>query len=286
MRLTEHACAKVNLTLRILGRRPDGFHALESLVAFAEAAADVLTLDTTREPDVTVTGPFAGALGHDGNLVAAAMLAVTEAFPGAQLGHVSLEKNLPVAAGIGGGSADAAATLRLLRRANPLAQPDDDTWAAIAASLGSDVPVCVAQRLTVMTGRGEILTRVPQTTLPSAVLVNPRAPVPANKTAAVFKALAAPPVQTDAGPHQSQDLSLEAWAAIPNDLEPAARRVMPVIDDVLAALHAQTGARLVRLSGAGPTCFALFNSLEAAQQAATSIALSRTSWWVAASPLR
>ncbi len=279
----ELARAKVNLTLRILGKRLDGYHELESLVAFADEA-DVLTLDLRRPMGLTVTGPMAVALneGHD-NLVAQAMaLAMAEA-PGLAIGHITLEKHLPVAAGIGGGSANAAATLRLLRRANPSLSID---VVRLATRLGADVAVCLANVAATMTGIGEQVAPLGRMLDLPAVMVNPMVAVPANKTAAVFKALSAAPV----GAKRSELIIwpldiLTSIAASGNDLEPPATQVMPVIADVLAALRALPGSRLARVSGAGPSCFALFDTLESANAAKSALASSRQQWWIRATRL-
>jgi 4-diphosphocytidyl-2-C-methyl-D-erythritol kinase len=195
MRLTEHARAKVNLTLTVHGRRVDGFHELSSVVAFADDAADLLEMDFTRPPGLSITGPFAQHLVGDANLILDAVSATTRAMPELAVGYVTLHKALPVAAGIGGGSADAAAALRLIQRGNPHVAVDPAVWSRLAASLGSDVPVCLENQMSTMSGRGEAV--VPLSAPPlAAVLVNPMAPVPSSKTAAVFKALAAPPLES------------------------------------------------------------------------------------------
>ena len=285
--LTERARAKVNLTLRIIGRRPDGYHELESLVAFAEVG-DELTLDLAALVGLTVSGPFAAALaGHD-NLALRALQRAHEAEPRLRLGALHLEKRLPVAAGIGGGSADAAAALRLVRAANPELAASVD-WMGLASRLGADVAVCVVDRLSVMAGVGERVTPLaPRTPLP-ALLVNPMCDVPAKKTAAVFKALAAPaiagppPPVTDWPCHAGAFLA--ALAGSGNDLELPARVVMPGVTTVLEALWSCAGVRLARLSGAGPTCFALFDTTTAASQACHDLGRRYPGWWVAATQL-
>jgi 4-diphosphocytidyl-2-C-methyl-D-erythritol kinase len=178
----EFAPAKVNLTLEVLGRRADGYHELNSLVAFA-SVGDHVTLDTSKPVGTSVTGPF-GMTIAGANLIDVTLAKLAAAEPRLQLGHVTLEKQLPIAAGIGGGSADAAAVLRAVRRVNP-ALVDAVDWNAIAVSLGADVPVCLASRLSWMRGLGERvlpLEAAEAINLP-ALIVNPLAPVPADKTA-------------------------------------------------------------------------------------------------------
>lgn len=283
--VTERARAKINLTLSILGRRPDGYHALLSLVAFA-GAADEITLDPEAPAGVTVTGPFAAAISG-ANLIDTALTLVTDAVPGLTIGHVTLCKNLPVASGVGGGSSDAAAVLRAIRKAHPAATAHLD-WSTIARRLGADVPVCFADRAAWMTGAGETLHPL-DTPLPSldAVLVNPQAPVPADKTARVFRALGAPPLAAnDASvpsaipniPDRTELLAL--MTRIGNDLEAPATAVVPEIEEVIAALDACPGARLTRLSGAGPTCFAIFGDAATAQSAAAALKAAHPAWWI------
>jgi 4-diphosphocytidyl-2-C-methyl-D-erythritol kinase len=187
--VTEQARAKVNLTLNVLGKRPDGYHALDSLVAFADIA-DTVTLSTSRPVGVSVTGPFSASISGE-NLISVCLQKLTAAEPRLALGQVTLEKKLPVAAGVGGGSSDAGALLRAVRRANPQFESSLD-WAALATSLGADVPVCFANQSQWMSGIGDVLEPL-GSPLPvlDAVLVNPRVPVPADKTARVFKALGA-----------------------------------------------------------------------------------------------
>jgi 4-diphosphocytidyl-2-C-methyl-D-erythritol kinase len=284
--VTERARAKINLTLSILGRRPDGYHALLSLVAFA-GAADEITLDPEAPAGVTVTGPFATAISGT-NLIDTALTLVSNAVPGLTIGHVTLCKNLPVASGVGGGSSDAAAVLRAIRKAHPAATAQLD-WSTIARRLGADVPVCFTDRAAWMSGAGEMLHPL-DTPLPrlDAVLVNPQAPVPVDKTARVFRALGAPhlaandasvPSAIPAIPDRTELLAL--MTRIGNDLEAPATAVVPEIEEVIAALDACPGARLPRLSGAGPTCFAVFGDVATAQSAAAAMTAAHPAWWIA-----
>jgi 4-diphosphocytidyl-2-C-methyl-D-erythritol kinase len=374
--ITELARAKVNLTLEVLGRRPDGYHELASLVAFAEIG-DLITLD----PDVplkigdaadavTISGPFATSLVGE-NLIITTLQRLAAVAPGLQIGPIHLAKHLPVAAGIGGGSADAAAMLRAVRHATA-GQPQATAvpWAAIAASLGADVPVCVASRACWMTGTGGALTALPGLPTLDVVLVNSLGPVPADKTAQVFRALNAPalaaqyrpeplestsdwgfalatashpvpsrPAATSQGtakainpapgalgdvadatadhpPADTADtgdrrrLLLDQLRRRGNHLEVATRVVVPAVADVLDELARlgtagdPTGGNewpragqptlpseeLARplawaMSGAGPTCFALFASAAAAKSARDHIRRRHPTWWVVATQI-
>jgi 4-diphosphocytidyl-2-C-methyl-D-erythritol kinase len=269
----EPAPAKINLYLRVTGRRADGYHELDSLAVFA--AGDRLRAEPSETLSLAVDGPFGATLaGEADNLVlrAARVLAAVHALePQARL---VLEKNLPVASGIGGGSADAAACLRALGRlwrvsASPVLA------AGLAAGLGADVPVCLASRPARMQGIGEILRPAPALPRFGLVLANPGVPV---ATPAVFRARAGdfsapaalPPGWPDAAA-MARDL-----AALGNDLEAPAIALCPPIADVLGALRARPGCLLARMSGSGATCFGLFaTAAEAERQAA---ALPAT-WW-------
>ncbi len=287
MTLFDTARAKVNLTLRVLGRRSDGYHALESLVAFA-LFGDELSLTPGGETGLEVAGPFADALGPgDDNLVLQAAEAVLDTWPEARSGAFRLTKNLPVAAGLGGGSADAAAALRLLMGANPdIAM--EPALARTAVSLGADVNVCLEQSAAMMRGIGENVE--PVTGFPSlaVVLANPRQPV---ATPAVFEALRAPPVasppagQGGGRAFGSGDEVVAFIRAHGNDLEAPAVSVLPVIADVKTALAALDGCQVAGLSGSGATCFGLFATQEEAETAAGELAAARPDWWVVASTL-
>jgi 4-diphosphocytidyl-2-C-methyl-D-erythritol kinase len=282
--LAAFAPAKVNLTLHVLGRRVDGYHELESLVAFADVG-DKLTLVAGEGLSLDVAGPTAAAAGADtDNLVLKAARALAERIGGLRLGRFSLEKQLPVAAGLGGGSSDAAAALRLIARANGLS-PADGRVREAARATGADVPVCLEPKARLMRGIGEILS--PPIALPPlpAVLINPGVAVP---TRDVFKALAAPPLSGPAQPDDFFTIEVDAaalisvFAARRNDLEPPAVRLQPVIADVLAALRGASGCALARMSGSGATCFGLFNSAPAAEAAAQKIQGAHPAWWVRA----
>jgi 4-diphosphocytidyl-2-C-methyl-D-erythritol kinase len=290
--LTEDARAKVNLTLRVVGRRVDGYHELESMVAFADCA-DRLGLTPGSKLNLATTGPLAQDCGETAdNLVFKAAQLLGERVPGLKLGDFTLDKVLPVAAGIGGGSADAAAALRLLAQANGLAI-DDARLIEVAKLTGADVPVCLASRPCVMTGVGETLLPLSLPKLP-CVMVNPRVPV---ATRDVFKALGlrngelrvgvADVLRATAWPEDGASVEdwVEVLAAGSNDLEAPATRIQPVIGEVLSALSATNGAWLVRMSGSGATCFAIFENTPEAQRAAQKIRLDHPQWWVHAGTL-
>jgi len=284
--LTEQAFAKVNLTLRVIGRRPDGYHALDSLVVFARLA-DTLTFVPGQPLALTVRGPTGAAAGPVAdNLVLRAAQALAGRVPGLKLGAFRLRKTLPVAAGLGGGSADAAAALRLLARANRLT-PDDPRLMAAAKDTGADVPVCLDPRPRRMRGIGEVLSG--PLALPGlpAVLVNPGVAVPTRDVFAMLKApevAGASSMPVDDVPRERAAL-LTYLALHGNDLEPAAIALQPVIGDVLAELRALPGCRLARMSGSGATCFGLFDSLKAAMRESARLARVNPSWWLRSSVL-
>ncbi|MBX3446355.1 MAG: 4-(cytidine 5'-diphospho)-2-C-methyl-D-erythritol kinase [Parvibaculaceae bacterium] len=285
-RVVEEARAKVNLSLRVLGRRADGYHELQSLVVFA-SIGDRIEVHPAADLTLDIGGPFAGALsGEPDNLVLRAACGLRE-LCGVEAGaHIVLEKNLPVASGIGGGSADAAATLRALMRLWDVA-PDEAALIRLAASLGADVPVCLAAAPALMCGTGERIERIGHLPKFSMLLVNPGAPV---STADVFRALTAPPLAiSPARPVIPEFKSLDElvrWLhAEPNDLEPSARKLEPLIGDVIGEIAATAGCRLARMSGSGATCFGLYETLEEARIAAAELRSSRPAWWVAASPV-
>ena len=290
--LVETARAKVNLTLRVLGRRPDGYHDLDSIVAFADCA-DRLTLEPGSELSLTTCGPRAAECGDmSDNLVARVARALGERVPGLTFGHFALDKHLPVAAGIGGGSADAAAALRLLAKANNIAL-DDLRLMEVARATGADIPVCVASQACVMGGVGEDLTPLNLPTMP-CVMVNPRVAVP---TKDVFAALGLRSGEFRAGVGEVLEAitlpidgaSLEEWiiqlSGGTNDLEAPALKLQPVIGEVLAALRATTGVRLARMSGSGATCVAIYDDDIHAKSAAQIIARDHVGWWVHAGAL-
>jgi len=280
--LLEKASAKINLTLRVIGRRADGYHDLESLVVFADVA-DELTLQSGADDLLEVSGPFGGKSGADAdNLVLKALSAFRQRAVGLKGGRFLLEKNVPVAAGLGGGSADAAAALRLIARANAIAL-DDPRLLEAARTVGADVPVCVEPFPRIMCGVGEVLS--PPLELPAlpAVLVNPAVALSTRDVFGKFTGgqgeggLAEVPREFDA--------LIEYLNHHGNDLTAAAMACAPVVAEVLAALKRLPGAKLVRMSGSGSSCFALFATQREAAAAAQRLAAEQKGWWVQATSL-
>lgn len=277
--LSEKAFAKINLTLRVLGRRADGYHELESLVAFADVA-DALTLAPGAADGLDMSGPFASKSGPvDDNLVLKSLAELRRRIPSLKGGQFRLEKKLPVAAGIGGGSADAAAALRLLARANGIAF-DDPRLMAAAQSAGADVPVCLDSRPRIMRGIGDVLS--PPLDLPPipAILVNPSVALVTREVFGKFKGAYTGPVL--AGVPAKTGLLIEFLKQQGNDLTVAATECAPAVGEVLAALGSAPGSMLARMSGSGGTCFALFGSREEAAAAAQGLKRERATWWVQA----
>lgn len=282
--LIEPARAKVNLTLQVTGRRSDGYHELESLVVFAEVG-DELRFAPAPAMRLTLEGPFAAALSAEpDNLVLRAAQALSRRGGVTAGADITLVKNLPVASGIGGGSADAAAALRGLARLWGVNLPDSELQ-ALALTLGADVPVCLRGETVLMSGIGERLE--PLAALPPLwlLLVNPGVAV---STAAVFRELGGTfstvdePRLPPSGPAGLVDW-LRSHA---NDLEAPARRLAPAVDDVLSALDRSGDCLLARMSGSGATCFGLFESEARASAAAAGIARQHKDWWVAPARLR
>ena len=278
------APAKVNLTLHILGRLENGYHALHSLVAFA-SIGDRLTLTPSPGPfTLTMRGPTAAMAGETGdNLVLKAANALAARLPGLKGGHFSLLKRLPVAAGLGGGSSDAAAALRLLALHHGLPLEHDALLDAARAT-GSDVPVCLAGSLRVMTGTGHDLRPALDWPRLAGLLVNPGVAV---ATAPVFAALGLKPGMNHKAP-APQDMpqnatrpeALNLIASGRNDMEEAAIGLAPAIASALKSLEAQPGCQLARMSGSGATVFGLFPSCRAAGAAAKVIRAREPGWWV------
>ena len=266
--LTEAAPAKINLALHVRARRDDGYHEIETLFAFLRDG-DSVTVEEATEDSFALTGPFGELLSGEGrNLVLAARDAFLAAHGPLPPLAITLDKRLPVASGIGGGSADAAATLRALGRLQGVGVND---MSDIALRLGSDVPACLSGKTAIGAGRGEQLTPVDGLTGAAILLVNPGVAV---STAAVFGAWDGKDrgLLSDLGPSR-------------NDLEVPARVIAPVIGDVLAMLSVQSGATFVRMSGSGATCFALFESGAARHDAAVAVATAHPDWWFLESTL-
>jgi len=290
--LTDEGRSKVNLTLRVIGRRTDGYHDIESVVAFADCA-DRLTLTPGPELTLQMSGPLAQACGATSdNLVLKAARLLAERVPNMKAGRFTLDKVLPVAAGIGGGSADAAAALRLLAQLNGLSL-DDERLLEVALETGADVPVCLASRACDMTGVGETLLPLSLPIIP-CVMVNPCVPV---ATRDVFDALGLRSGELLVGATDvfrgtdwpEAGASVEDWVEVladnTNDLEAPATRIEPVIGAVIAALNATNGAWLARMSGSGATCFAIYENTADAGRAADKIRRDHPDWWVHAGTL-
>jgi len=273
--LTEIAHAKVNLALHVRARRADGYHELESLFAFC-ADGDELRASVRDDGALTlrIEGPFADDLGADAdNLVLRAAHALRQASATQSGADLVLDKRLPIASGIGGGSADAAATLRLLVRLWAL-RPMEIDFPAIATALGADVPACIGSRTMFGTGVGERLEAVDVDLAGTPILlVNPLVPCPTGPVFARWDGL-------DRGP-----LDPLEWRRGRNDLGPGAIALVPEIDEILAVLRAQLPG-LARMSGSGATCFALFASEDERDAAAHRIADDHPDWWLMTSSLR
>ena len=283
--VTAEAPAKLNLYLHVTGRRGDGFHLLDSLIAFANIG-DRLTAEPAPDGglDLHVTGPFAMSLAQEAdNLVLRAARALREAADVTAGARLTLEKNLPVASGIGGGSADAAAALWALTALWAVSLPEDD-MRALALSLGADVPICWVGRAAFVGGIGEAIDPAPPLPAAPLVLVNPLKPLPTPK---VFKARTGPFQE----PARFNDMAdspaalARLLAARRNGLTDAAVQAEPAVAEVLAALNAAPGTLLARMSGSGATCFALFETDAAAAAAATILAAAHSTWWVKAGRL-
>lgn len=288
-RAIELAPAKVNLSLHVLGRFDNGYHDLDSLVAFA-GCADVLTFELEPELSIVVDGPTAAGAGPDAdNLVLRAARELASLVPNLRLGRFNLVKRLPAAAGLGGGSSDAAAALRLLARANGLALDDPRLFEA-GKKVGADVPVCIDPRARVMAGVGDQLEDPLALPPLFAVLVNPRV---ALETRAVFHAMGLKPGERSrarerldfAQARTSADV-LALLARAFNDMEPAACGLSPAVAQTLGILAREPGARLARMSGSGATCFALFETRLDASRAGARLRAAHPAWWVCATVLR
>jgi 4-diphosphocytidyl-2-C-methyl-D-erythritol kinase len=279
----EKAPAKVNLTLRVLGRRADGYHEIESLVAFA-GVGDAVTFRPGGALALAVSGPTAAAAGDVAdNLVLKAARALAERVEGLKLGRFTLSKRLPVSAGLGGGSADAAAALRLLARANRMT-PDDPRLMQAARATGADVPVCLDPRARLMRGIGDILSDPLDLPRLFALLVNPGVAVATKDVFAALNVPSAEPLAQARTPAGSAGLLAEITNGR-NDLEGPAIELEPAIADVLAVLRKLPGCRLARMSGSGATCFGLFDSTRAASAAARTLRVGYPAWWTRATVL-
>lgn len=282
-RLEEQAPAKVNLDLRIIGRRPDGYHELDSIVAFT-AWADRLTFAPDHRLTLELGGPFAAALVEPtDNLVLRAVRRLADDAGRPPHVRIALDKRIPVAAGLGGGSADAAAALRGLNAFWELGLSASELR-ALALELGADVPVCLGSRPARMRGVGERLEPIALPVL-DLVLANPNVAVSTGRVFAALGACGPAPGSEQSVPTGREHLL--AWLRERgNDLEAPARRLAPVIDEVLVAMRAQSGCRLARMSGSGATCFGVFDDRSAAARAAQAMRRARPSWWVVSTATR
>lgn len=281
---TEFAPAKINLYLHVVGRRSDGYHLLDSLIAFA-GVGDRLEGERADDLTLAIEGPMASALlpEVEDNIVLKAARALARAAGIRSGARLTLTKILPVASGIGGGSADAAAALRLLMRLWDVSLSAAELY-DLALSLGADVPVCLAGRSAAMAGIGDSLRPTPVLPPVWLVLVNPRESLP---TPDVFRSRRG--VFSEHAPLEAAPATAEALVAAlldrRNDLTEAARQHVPAIDDVLAALSVTPGCLLARMSGSGATCFGLFGDETAARAAAAAVAAVHPGWWIAPAPL-
>ena len=284
----QRAPAKINLTLRVIGRRADGYHELESLVAFA-GLCDWIAFEPGRDLVLEVLGPRAVEAGpNDENLVLRASRALAAHVSGVKLGRFRLVKRLPAAAGLGGGSADAAAALRLLADEARLSV-DDPRVRAAATATGADVLACLRPQARMMTGVGDQLGPLVRLPRMFAVLVNPQVQVPTPK---VFAALGLAPGSTleSFAPSFNElgdgtTATLDFLALSRNDLELAAVRIAPAIAVVRERLLQIPEARVTGMSGSGATCFALFDDRRSATLARRIVAAERPDWWAEATSI-
>ncbi len=276
MRNSELARAKINLALHVTGRREDGYHLLDSIVAFA-GCGDRITVSRAAETSLNICGPFAQALADTGDNIVLRALSLFD--PDIRV-RIDLEKNLPVASGIGGGSADAAAVLRAVSRLCAVPLPAVDQ----VLRLGADVPVCLVQKPVRMQGIGELLTPLDLPQL-HAVLVNPGVGVATGPVFGALESWTNPAIEMGGADLTDAPGAIEWLASLRNDLQPSAVEQAPVIRDVLAALRSD-GADLSRMSGSGATCFGLFAEADAATSAADSLRESHPDWWVCPTELQ
>ncbi len=283
-RFTAHAPAKVNLTLHVGPPGRNGRHPLRSLTMFAHSATDMVHYGDDGEPlSLTVNGPMAGQISGD-NLVLEAARLLGAAIGRAVTGRFVLEKNLPVAAGIGGGSADAGAALRLLSAAWDV--EDVEVLLEVAAGLGGDVPAALLSQSLMMEGEGERVTPLEGLATLHGVLANPGLACPTGPVFKTYDGLGPRTRLGDDWPPEGDAGGLIAWTrAGRNDLEAAAILLVPQVATVLDAIEATPGAQLSRMSGSGATCFGLYDSAQAAQAAAALLKAAHPDWWVVASEL-
>ena len=275
------APAKINLYLHVTGKRADGYHLLDSLVAFTDIA-DAVRLEPSEKFAFTLEGPLAESLRNEPpetNLAVRAAQKASEFFNTPLNVHITLIKNLPTASGIGGGSSDAAAVLRLLATHWNL-DPQNPQLSTLAASLGQDIPCCLPAETCYFQGIGDVVTQGPMLPPTAIVLVNPNKALP---TPAVFKARTGeflPPARLDATPRTAQDLAVLLQQR-DNNLTETACALMPEIRTILAALTTTPECLLARMSGSGATCFGLYPDIKTAEQAAAHLRAAHPTWWIA-----
>lgn len=272
------ARAKINLFLHVGARRDDGFHPLQSLAIFT-AFGDRLAVEEAETLSLGIEGPFAAALGDGDNLVLKAARALAARAGRGAGAKITLTKNLPVASGVGGGSADAAAALRMLAALWRL-QPDENMLREIAMELGSDIPVCVESAPAFMEGRGEILTPISALPRLPILLVNPGVAVPTKDVFANLKERRGVEMTLPSGRFNDLADILRFLESTGNDLEAPALALQPVIGEVLSSLNAVPGALFTRMSGSGATCFALMPDDGGCARAAAALKDKYPDWWV------
>jgi 4-diphosphocytidyl-2-C-methyl-D-erythritol kinase len=281
--LREMAAAKINLYLHVTGKRADGFHELDSWVVFADIG-DTLEVAKADTLSLVVEGPYVAGVPERDNSVLAAARVLIAAYGVTEGASITLHKRLPIAAGIGGGTADAAATLRLLVRLWNIKVTDAELQ-AIGATLGSDVPACLRASSLYMNGVGEQITLAPEIAGWEAVLVYPGTSLSTQEVFARFSQRFSSAMR-----HPKAFATVEAGTQFlqqaKNDLQPIATELRPVIGDVLAALEVQQGCLLSRMSGSGTTCYGIYNTKENAQNAALVLANAYPEWWVQETKLR
>lgn len=292
----QSAPAKLNLTLTILGRRTDGFHELVSLVAFARDVADTVTLTSGQQGSVTFSGPFGSDLYASETNTVLQTLSLVAQQGGSSLGalqqcNVLVDKNIPLASGLGGGSADAAAVIRAVKEVFPKAGKTIN-WLALARQIGADVPVCLASSVQMMSGVGETLQPVAMFPKLFAVMIKTDTSALSNKTQRVFETLDAKPIHEDEQRERDSNFEFSCTEDVAafvrqtgNSLLEPARTLMPTLDAPLAALESSPGCLAASLSGAGPTIFGLFADKTSAETAARAIQTAKQAWWVRASGL-
>lgn len=280
----EFAPAKINLYLHLTGRRPDGYHLISSLIAFADVG-DEIAVGSGAGLTLTIEGPFAAGLSNNStNLVMRAAASLAEALGVPANAAIRLTKRLPVSSGIGGGSADAAATLRALIKLWRK-EPSAEALARLGLSLGADIPVCLRGRPTLVSGIGEILEPAPKLPPVWLALVNPGVAVATREVFAARQADFSEPLPLTIAPTDAASFAV-ALRERGNDLADPARRIAPAIGEVLSALGAAPGCLLARMSGSGATCFGLFAAAGAAQTAVQTIGAAHPNWWSVAAKLR